>query len=160
MDFSIYYKSNNARGIGSWLMSENSEKVKGWRGRLHQAHIEISDMFISNKPFLIYNVNGSPSDSLSGQISPGIYLCPPSRVLFGDIDCMVVNDAFWKYCLNNMNVSDTYDILDDMSIDELQSVDNLMEWSEKSGLHCFKVYQHTPKPIRFKITQPKFTYPS
>ena len=148
---------NKQRNIGSWYMSDKKSDNKKWKRRLIEAHIEVEDMFIARKPLMLYSVKGKMPASKFGHIAPGVFFCHPSQVLFDDasVNSMVVNKEFWETCFNGTDISSAFEHLNIMNFDEEIRLDSLSEWSKEHGFHCFKVYEHVPRRLRFKVIAPK-----
>ena len=153
MGFKIDVTLDKERNIESWCMADNNQRLKEWKDRLIEAHKEVSDMFITPKPFLLHSAKGE-SPRLGHQISRGVFFCHPTRMFLDESRCILVNVPFLQECFKDTGIIDAFNKLEDINEDIVGCVESFMKWSSETGLHCFKVYQRQIMPFSHKIRKP------
>ena len=138
MGFNIYVDEDERRDIEWWIFAETHKMYLDWGERLKDAHLDVSDAFLTSKPFLLSSDSLS-SRPLCGEIAKGAFFVEPHQVDFQS-ECFLVNTLFWEECGGKIPVYDMILLFGEMVLDEQTCYNQLTEWHRNKGLHCFSVY--------------------
>ena len=135
--FNIRARYNELLDEPIWILS-NDPMPPEVVDRIEQAYFETRCMFICENPMILTSGGGRIIPK-NGQIARGVFVCQPGDFHIGK--CSVFNNDFWKKCLGDTNMIDTFYQLGDLLKDNSDDfVEKLTDWSRSEGLHCFNVF--------------------
>ena len=137
----MHIDDDDRRDIQSYCLGEKPSDIARWNRRLLEAHNDIADMFISQKPLIFFS-RDEPITDERGKLYDGVYLTHPSRVTESS-KVITVNDLFFDECLSDgSSLKDKLAQLGNM-LDEANMTKMLSCWYLEKGLHCVNVYKES-----------------
>ena len=127
--YHIYTVHDKKRDIDHWILSESVDRPN--TQVLIQAHNDITDMFISSMPFILFL--SSPPLNNNGKLSNAAYLISHEDVP-DDSPMLLLNNDFFKYCTKSASCDAILDVLSDVFKPK-----KLKEFVIKHGLCVFVV---------------------
>ena len=141
MDFNITVRTDDVFDASLWYLSESAIAEQTIKD-LQAAYQAVQSMWNSKSSFMFRIQSGS--QPTAGQVSPGVFICDATHFEFGDV--VLVNDEFWKICMDGMNLVEA--MLYVASIEE-GGYEKLKQMERDHCFHCIDVY------VNPEIRQPK-----
>ena len=146
-------EDHELRETQSWVLSENYHEIEKWETTLVDAHLRVADMFISQKPLILFGQDSNKPKKDTGMIADGIYFVNPTGIRKPS-DCILVNTLFLDECVGNLSdgtkenktifeqIIDFGYILEEETITEF-----LVHANKNNGMHCIYVHKKAAEEL-------------
>ena len=129
-DLYIRNRFNESRNVTSWVLSSSSNEQEV--EELISAHIDVSDLFIQEMPFVFFST--TLPQTKHGKVFEKCFLISPDSVP-GEYNSVLFNDKFFQECAKGSTYPDLLDIFDTLFGD----IEQIKNWEDKVGLCMFIV---------------------